>query len=337
MSLAQRIVLASRPKGRPIPENFRLEQYELPPLADGEVALRVQFLSLDPYMRGRMDDAKSYAPPVPINGVMDGEAICEVTESKHQNFQVGDVVRAFTGWCTHAVVNAAAINHFDTHGAPTSTAVGAVGMPGFTAYSALKVIGQVKPGETVVVAAASGPVGSMVGQLAKLWGARAVGIAGGKDKCDFARSEIGFDSVIDHRSENFASELAKACPDGIDVYFELVGGKVWNATLPLLNKFARVPVCGLVAYYNDERGQAVDQLPSAMLTILKQSLLVRGFIQTEFIAEHYANFEREIGPLVAAGRIKYREDIVDGLERAPNAFAAMLEGGNFGKLLVRVG
>jgi NADPH-dependent curcumin reductase CurA len=223
--------------------------FELPELRDGQVLLRVLLLSLDPYMRGRMSAAKSYAEPVLVGGVMEGETVCEVMQSRSQSFKPGEVVRAMTGWCTYAIMDAPKIRHVDTHGAPSSTALGVLGMPGFTAYGGMKVIGQPKPGETVVVAAASGPVGSLVGQLARIAGARAVGVAGGKDKCDYIRDELGFDAVVDHRSPTFDSELATACPNGIDVYFENVGGHVWDAVFPLLNLYARVPVCGLIAQY----------------------------------------------------------------------------------------
>jgi NADPH-dependent curcumin reductase CurA len=331
------IVLASRPKDAPGPENFRFEEIELPEPQENQVALRVLFLSLDPYMRGRMSDAKSYAKPVPVGGVMEGETVCEVVASRSQSFKPGEIVRAMTGWCTHAMVDASKVRHVDTHGAPASTALGVLGMPGFTAYGGMKVIGQPKPKETVVVAAASGPVGSLVGQIAMRAGARAVGVAGGKDKCDYVKYELGFDAVIDHRSPTFSSQLADACPDGIDVYFENVGGHVWDAVFPLLNLYARVPVCGLIAQYNGPGDFNSDRLPATMSAILRRSLLLRGFINTEFLDTHYNAFQEEIGPLVAAGKIKYREDVIDGLENAPEAFIGMLSGGNFGKLLVRVG
>jgi len=333
---SQQIVLASRPVGTPKPQNFRLEEVDLPQAEEGEVTVRVLFLSLDPYMRGRMSDARSYAAPVPIDGIMEGETICEVLKSRSSNFAPGDIVRGRTGWRTHAVVDGNALRRVETHGAPLTTAVGALGMPGFTAWSGLKFIGQPKAGETVAVAAASGPVGSMVGQLAKLWGARAIGIAGGTEKCAYVKDELHFDAVIDHRSDDLASRLEAATPDGIDVYFENVGGHVWDAVLPRLNKFGRVPVCGLVAHYNGASTSDNDRLPATMSAILRQSLLVRGFIQTEFAADHFDEFLAEVGPRVAAGELRYREDIVDGIDNAPDAFTAMLTGGNFGKLIIKV-
>lgn len=283
-----------------------------------------------------MSDAKSYAAPVPIDGIMEGETICEVLKSRSSNFAPGDIVRGRTGWRTHAVVDGNALRRVETHGAPLTTAVGALGMPGFTAWSGLKFIGQPKAGETVAVAAASGPVGSMVGQLAKLLGARAIGIAGGTEKCAYVKDELHFDAVIDHRSDDLASRLEAATPDGIDVYFENVGGHVWDAVLPRLNKFGRVPVCGLVAHYNGASTSDNDRLPATMSAILRQSLLVRGFIQTEFAADHFDEFLAEVGPRVAAGELRYREDIVDGIDNAPDAFTAMLTGGNFGKLIIKV-
>lgn len=336
MTAVRQIVLASRPSGMPTTDNFRLEETQLRAPGEGEVALRVLYLSLDPYMRGRMSDAKSYATPVPLNGVMQGETVCEVIESRDPGFAPGDTVVAPTGWCTHAVLPSASVRAVQSHGAPVTTALGVLGMPGFTAYSGLKVIGQPKPGETVVVAAASGPVGSLVGQLAQLAGARAVGIAGGNDKCAYVKNDLGFDAVVDHRSASFADDLAAACPDGIDVYFENVGGAVWDAVQPLLNRYARVPVCGLIAYTSNTYKADHDRLAATMIAVLRRSLHIQGFINYDFAPEHYAAFQEEIGPRVASGKIKYREDVVGGLENAPAAFIGMLSGKNFGKLLVRV-
>ncbi|WP_337268537.1 NADP-dependent oxidoreductase [Oryzifoliimicrobium ureilyticus] len=335
MTKARRILLASRPLGEPSAANFSMDEIDLPEAAEGEVTVRVRYLSLDPYMRGRMSDAKSYAAPVPVGGIMEGETVCEVMKSRHNDFSPGDIVKGRTGWVSHAVIKGDLLRLVDTHGAPVSTALGVLGMPGFTAWSGLKFIGHPKSGETVAVAAASGPVGSMVGQLARLQGARAVGIAGGPDKCAFVKDELGFDAVIDHRSKELAHDLQNACLDGIDVYFENVGGHVWDAVLPLLNQFGRVPVCGLVAHYNGGGLGETDRLPATMSAILRRSLTVRGFIQTEF-AQHFDEFLQDVGPLVADGKIKYKEDIVDGLEQAPEALIGMLAGKNFGKLVVKV-
>jgi len=335
---AHQIVLAARPQGRPKPTDFRLEDTPIPTPSEGQILLKVQYLSLDPYMRGRMDDRKSYAEPVPLGGVMQGESVATVIASKHPNYSEGTIVLAHTGWRTHALSDRADLRKLDPAVAPVTTGLGVLGMPGFTAYGGLRVIGKPKPAETVVVAAASGPVGSLVGQLAKMGGARAVGIAGGAEKCAYVKDELRFDAVIDHRDSDFAARLAAACPNRIDVYFENVGGAIWQAVLPLLNNFARVPVSGLIAQYNDVgKGDGTDRLPATMREILSKSLTVRGFINYEFAAEYYPAFLHEVGAGIADGRIRYREDIVNGFENAPEAFIGMLEGRNFGKLIVRVG
>ena len=334
---ARQIVLAARPQGRPKPSDFRREETEIPTPGAGQILLRVEYLSLDPYMRGRMDDRKSYATPVPLGGVMQGESVATVIASKHPAYSEGDIVLAHTGWRTHALSDRADLRKLDPAVAPVTTGLGVLGMPGFTAYAGLRVIGKPKPGETVVVAAASGPVGSLVGQLAKIAGARAVGIAGGPEKCAYIKDELRFDAAIDHRDSDFAGKLAAACPNGIDIYFENVGGAIWQGVLPLLNKFARVPVCGLIAQYNSVgKGDGSDRLPATMREILSKSLTVRGFLNYEFAAEHYPAFLREVSAGIADGRIRYREDLVDDLENAPEAFIGMLEGRNFGKLIVRV-
>ncbi|HTW89762.1 MAG TPA: NADP-dependent oxidoreductase [Candidatus Binataceae bacterium] len=336
-TVARQIVLAARPQGRPKLTDFRLEETAIPTPASGQLLLEVQYLSLDPYMRGRMDDRKSYAKPLQLGEVMTGETVAKVLVSNQPGHAQGDIVLAPTGWCTHALSDGRGLRKLDPALAPITTGLGVLGMPGFTAYSGLLLIGKPQPGETVVVAAASGPVGSLVGQLAKLAGARAVGIAGGAKKCAFVKDDLGFDAAIDHRASDFPAQLAAACPKGIDVYFENVGGAVWQVVLPLLNNFARVPVCGLIAQYNGPGGSdGIDRLPATMREILSKSLTLRGFINYEFVKQHHAEFLREVGAGVADGRIRYREDIVDGLEKAPEAFIGMLEGRNFGKLIVRV-
>ncbi|EJM99839.1 NADP-dependent oxidoreductase [Phyllobacterium sp. YR531] len=330
-----RIVLASRPEGRVKADNFRVEQAEIPIAGDGEILLRILYLSLDPYMRGRMDDAKSYAAPVAINAVMEGGTVAEVIESRNPAYRVGDIVLSHSGWQSYALSDGNGLRKLDPEIAPLSTAVGVLGMPGFTAYTGLLTIGQPKPGETVVVAAASGPVGSAVGQIARIKGARAVGIAGGQDKCAFIKNELGFDAAIDHRAPDFAELLKQACPDGIDVYFENVGGAVWDAVFPLLNTYARVPVCGLIAQYDGLDTSGKDRLPYVMRDVLKKSLLIRGFIQREFVDQRPA-FAQAMAGWLRSGEVKYREDIVDGLANAPQAFMGLLQGHNFGKLVVRV-
>ncbi len=331
-----RIVLASRPIGRPSLDNFRIEQTELPVPGHGQILLRILYLSLDPYMRGRMSAARSYAAPVEIAAVMEGGTVAQVVESRHPDFVAGEVVLSHSGWQSHALSDGTGLVKLQNWPAPLSTALGVLGMPGFTAYAGLLTIGQPKQGETVVVAAASGAVGSAVGQIARLKGAKAVGIAGGPTKCAIARDEFGFDAVVDHRSPTFAEDLIAACPDGIDIYFENVGGKVWDGVFPLLNSFARIPVCGLIAQYNSIGVfEGPDRLPVVMRDILSKSLTMRGFIQREFVYQK-PKFLEEMGQWVVSGAVRYREDIVDGLQNAPEAFIGLLDGNNVGKLVIRV-
>jgi NADPH-dependent curcumin reductase len=330
------IVLASRPDGEPSVSNFRMEQTLMPRAEPGEVLLRTLLLSLDPYMRARMNAGGSYAAPVEVGSVMTGGTVAQVIQSRHDDFAPGDVVLAHTGWQTFGVQAGEQLRKLDPAVAPYSTALGVLGMPGFTAYAGLKEIGRPAAGETVVVAAASGPVGATVGQLARIAGARVVGIVGGPTKAAHIK-ELGFDEALDHRAPDFAQKLEAATPDGIDVYFENVGGRVWDHVLPRLNTYARVPVCGLVSTYNN--ATPVDGLNNAgvlMATILRKSITVRGFIQTEFIAAHQTGFLEEASEWVRDGSLQYREDIVDGLEKAPAAFLGMLRGENFGKLIIRV-
>lgn len=332
------IRLIRRPVGEPQDADFETAVVDLPPLEEGQVLLRTIYLSLDPYMRGRMSDAKSYADPQPLGEVMLGATVCEVVESRSDRRKVGEIVLAFTGWQTYAVVDARAMRPLDPAAAPISTALGVLGMPGFTAYGGLLAIGKPKAGETVVVAAAAGPVGSAVGQIAKVKGARAVGIAGGAEKCHILVDEFGFDAAIDHRSPTFEDELRSATPDGVDVYFENVGGPVGAAVIRRLNRFGRVPVCGLVADYNaTEAPTGPDQQPAFLRRILTLSLTVRGFIQDEFIPTHQDDFLRDVSGWLADGSVRYREDIVDGLENATDAFRGLLTGRNVGKLLIQVG
>ena len=336
---AKRIVLASRPVGEPDASNFRLEDYAVPVPGDGEVLLRTIWLSLDPYMRGRMDDGPSYSAPVPIGGVMEGGTVCEVAASNNPNFAKGDIVLAHIGWQQYAVSNGKGLRKLDPANAPISTAVGILGMPGMTAYTGLLAIGNPQPGETVVVAAASGAVGSAVGQIARIKGARAVGIAGGKEKCDYVRGELGFDECLDHRDPDLRAKLKEACPKGIDVYFENVGGKVFDAVLPRFNNFARVPVCGLIADYNTIFGKDTPPPPwanSIMRQILVKRLTFRGFIVSDF-AKMYPYFIRDMSQWLREGKLKHKEFVTEGLESAPEAFFGLLKGRNFGKQLVRVG
>jgi NADPH-dependent curcumin reductase CurA len=333
---ARRFILASRPVGEPKPSDLRMEAFDIPTPGPGEVLLRTLYLSLDPYMRGRMSDAKSYAAPVPIGGVMEGGTVSEVVASNNPGFAVGDIVLGRTGWQTHAVSDGAGLRKIDPSLAPISTALGVLGMPGMTAYAGLLEVGQPKAGETLVVAAASGAVGSVVGQIAKIKGLRAVGIAGGPDKCRFVTDELGFDACLDHRAPDLPGRLAAACPQGIDIYFENVAGPVLDAVLPLLNTFARIPICGTIAHYNDTAPPpGPDKLPAVWRMILTKRLRVQGLLVSDFGAQHDA-FLRDMSQWVKEGRVKYREDIVDGLENAPRALIGLLRGENFGKLLVRI-
>jgi NADPH-dependent curcumin reductase CurA len=335
-SYNERVVLAARPIGEPKLSDFRLERVPRPEPKEGEVLLQVIWLSIDPYMRGRMNEVRSYAPHVKLGEVMVGGTVGRVLVSRDDRFAAGDVVVGYGGWQEYAVLPADGLRKLDPARAPMQTALGSLGMPGMTAYVGLQNIGRPKPGETVVVGAASGAVGSMVGQLAKLGGCRVVGIAGGQAKCDYVKNELGFDEALDHREPGLDQRLATACPDGVDVYFENVGGAVWEAVFPLLNDFARIPVCGLVAGYNATKPPAgPDRTPQLFRAILVKHLTVRGFIVWDF-ADQEPDFLTEVGAMFEAGKIKYREDVVYGLKNAPQALIGLLSGRNFGKQLVRV-
>lgn len=337
MTSNQRIILAQRPEGMPDHDHLRLEEAPMPEPGEGQVLLRTIYLSLDPYMRSRMSAAKSYARSVELGQVMEGGTVCEVVESRHPDWQEGAIVLAHTGWQAWAAVDPQGLKPLNADDAPVSTALGVLGMPGFTAFVGLSEHGRPSEGETVVVSAASGAVGQVVGQLAQHWGCRAVGVAGGAEKCRFVTGEMGFDACVDHRGETFEQDLAAACPDGVDVYWENVGGRVQQAVLPLFNEFARVPVCGLIAHYNDTAApEGPNLLPAFMRQVLTKRLSVRGFIQFDH-ADRRREFFRTVAPLVRDGTIRYREDIVQGLENAVTAFQGLLSGRNFGKLLVQVG
>ncbi|WP_338666058.1 zinc-binding dehydrogenase [Pararoseomonas sp. SCSIO 73927] len=336
----ERVVLAARPEGRPRPSDFRHETVPLPGPGEGEgeVLLETAFLSLDPYLRGLMSEPRPYGDRIGIGEVLAGEVVARVRQSRHPDWREGDTVLSHSGWQRFAISDGTGLSRIDPAIAPVSAALGVLGMPGFTAYAGLRNIGRPRPGETVVVAAASGAVGSAVGQIARIGGARAVGITTGRDKLAYVKDELGFDAVVDHAAPDFAEALARACPDGIDVYFELIGGKVWDAVLPLLNPYARIPLCGQTAHYNDaSRGGGADRLPGTMHELLYRSVTVRGFIQTEFAEAQRPDFLREATAWVAEGRLRWREDVVQGLEKAPEAFIGLLEGGNFGKPVVRLG
>ncbi|EHC9865277.1 NADP-dependent oxidoreductase [Vibrio alginolyticus] len=334
----RRIVLASRPHGAPTQENFRLEEVTKPTPKEGEMLLRTVYLSLDPYMRGRMSDAESYADPVAIDDVMVGGTVCQVEASNHPDYEVGEWVLAYTvGWQDYAISTGEMVIKLGKEPKNPSYALGVAGMPGFTAYMGLLDIGQPKPGETIVVAAATGPVGATVGQIGKIKGCRVVGIAGGEEKCRYAKEVLGFDECIDHKAEDFAEQLKNACDKGIDVYFENVGGKVFEAVMPLLNTNARIPLCGLISQYNaTELPEGTDHLPLLMGKLLTKRIKVQGFIIFDDYGHRYGEFAQDINQWLAEGKIQYREHLVQGLDNAPKAFIGLLEGKNFGKLVVQI-
>ncbi len=333
----RRIVLNSRPSGAPSADNFRLEELAVPVPSAGEMLLRTLYLSLDPYMRGRMGDAPSYAPPVAVGDVMVGSTVARVEASRNPYYLPGDVVLGYSGWQDYALSDGTGLTKLDALIPHPTLSLGVLGMPGFTGYMGLLDIGHPKVGDTLVVAAASGAVGSAVGQIARLKGCRVVGIAGNTEKCRFVVEELNFDACINRRSADFPQQLAAACPKGIDVYFESVGGAVFDAVLPLLNTSARIPLCGLISHYNDTSlPQGPDRLGLLMRTLLTKRIKMQGFIISEDYGHRYGEFSSQMGIWVKEGKIKFREDIVDGLEQAPQAFIGMLEGKNFGKLIVHV-
>lgn len=337
-NINRRIALKSRPQGFPTKDNFLLETASIPEIKDGEVLLRTVYLSLDPYMRGRMNDAPSYAPPLAIGETVVGGTVSKVISSKRSGYSEGDWVLAYSGWQDYAVSNGDGLANLGKNPAYPSYALGVFGMPGFTAYVGLLDIGQPKSGETLVVGAATGPVGATVGQIGKIKGCYVVGVAGGEEKCRYAVEVLGFDKCIDHKAPDFAQQLAQACPSGIDIYFENVGGKVFDAVFPLLNNYARIPVCGIIAHYNDmSLPSGPDRLPLLMGTILQKRIKVQGFIILDYYVSHLAEFQRDITSWFANGSIKYREEMIDGLENAPEALIGLLQGKNFGKVVVRVG
>ena len=333
----RRIVLTARPRGLPTTQDLRLEQIAVPTPNEGQVLLRTLYLSLDPYMRTVMDEAgTSYSPPIAIGAPVVGGTVNRVVASRNPQFQTGDLVLGNAGWQDYALSDGQDLTPLGDMPQP-SRALGGLGMPAFTAFVGLLYIGQPEPGETVVVAAATGGVGAVVGQIAKIKGARVVGIAGGADKCRYAVEELGFDVCLDRYDPQLAQRLAEACADGIDVYFENVGGAVFDAVLPLLNNDARVPICGVIAHYNDEAQAPVpNPLPNLLSTLLQKRIRLQGFIILDHYATRFDDFRREMGEWIAEGKVKLREDWVEGLENAPEAFIGLLQGRNFGKLVVRV-
>jgi NADPH-dependent curcumin reductase CurA len=325
----RRIVLASRPAGPVSEGNFRVEKAPLPHPADGEVLVKNLWLSLDPYMRGRMSDAKSYAKHVELGDVMVGQTVGAVVESKNPQFKKGDKVLTQLGWQLYGTTKEA--SKVDENRAPLSYYLGILGMPGMTAYFGLKEIGQPKPGETVVVSAASGAVGSVAGQLAKIWGCRAVGIAGGAAKCDYVRRDLGFDACIDYKTGNLHRELKEACPKGVDVYFDNVGGETLDTLLRQMNLFSRIVLCGLISQYSATEPYGIKNLRSVLVNRIK----LQGMIVFDW-KDRYGEALKALAGYVAEGKLRYRESVVEGLDNAPQGLIALLKGQNFGKQLVKL-
>ena len=334
----RKLVLAQRPKGEPTKDTLKLVEEAIPTAADNQMLLRTEYLSLDPYMRGRMSDAPSYAAPVEIGDAMVGGTVAQVVTSNVEGFAAGDWVLSFNGWQDYALSDGTGVTNLGESPEHPSWALGILGMPGFTAWAGLIQIGAPKPGETIAVAAATGPVGATVGQIGKLLGCRVVGIAGGDEKCTYAVEELGFDACLNHKADDFQEQLTNACPEGIDVYFESVGGKVLDAVMPLLNSNARVPVCGLVSQYNaTELPEGPDRMNWLMGQILRKKIKVQGFIIFDDFGHLYPDFAKEMSVWVEGNKISYKEEMIDGLENAPEAFVGLLKGENFGKRVIRVG
>jgi NADPH-dependent curcumin reductase len=325
----KRVLFASRPTGWVSESNFRIEEAPVPQPAEGEVLVKNLWLSLDPYMRGRMSDAKSYVKGVDLGEVMVGQTVGEVVESRHPGLKKGDKVLTQLGWQLYGVTREA--NKVDEKRAPLSYYLGVIGMPGMTAYFGLKELGEPKPGETVVVSAASGAVGSVVGQLAKIWGCRAVGIAGGPAKCDYVKRELGFDECIDYKAGNLAADLKAACPKGVDVYFDNVGGETLDTLLRQMNLFSRIVVCGLISEYNATEPYGLKNFRAVLVNRIR----IRGMIVFDW-KDRYGEALKALGGYFAEGKLKYRESVVEGLENAPKGLVALLKGQNFGKQLVKL-
>jgi NADPH-dependent curcumin reductase CurA len=336
MSIPQtyrRVVLAGRPAGEPTESDFKIEEVPMPEPKHGEVLVKVAYLSLDPYMRGRMRQAASYAANVELGDVMTGGVVGEVVKSNHATFKVGDIVEESLGWQEYAIGGGPRMRKVDPSLAPISTANGVLGMPGMTAYFGLLECGHPKPGETIVVSAASGAVGQVVGQIGKLMGCRVVGIAGGAKKCAFVKGELGFDACLDYKAEkDLDKALLAVCPNGIDVYFDNVGGEISDAVLRNINTFGRVALCGSISQYN---ASSPPMGPRLLGTFVGKRVSLRGFIVFDFV-DRYPIAMRQMGEWIKAGKIKYREDVVEGIDKAPRAFIGMLRGENFGKMLVKM-
>ncbi len=333
----RQFVLAERPKGEPTDNTLRLETAEVPTPGKGQMLLRNEYLSLDPYMRGRMSSAPSYAPPVEIGEVMVGGTVAQVVSSDVQGYEAGDWVVAFGGWQDYTLSDGTGVINMGKTPQNPSWALGVLGMPGLTAWAGLTQIGQPKEGETLVVAGASGPVGATVGQIGKILGLRVVGIAGGSEKCQHVVDTLGFDACIDYKADSFADDLANAVPDGIDIYFENVGGAVFDAVMPLLNPSARIPLCGLISQYNATAlPEGPDRMNYLMGQLLRKRITMRGFIVFDDFGHLYPEFAKQMTGWVQEGKVKYREEMIEGLEQAPAAFVGLLRGEAFGKRVIHL-
>lgn len=333
----RQFVLAERPKGEPTDNTLRLETTEVPTPGKGQMLLRNEYLSLDPYMRGRMSSAPSYAPPVEIGEVMVGGTVAQVVSSDVQGYEAGDWVVAFGGWQDYTLSDGTGVINMGKTPQNPSWALGVLGMPGLTAWAGLTQIGQPKEGETLVVAGASGPVGATVGQIGKILGLRVVGIAGGSEKCQHVVDTLGFDACIDYKADSFADDLAKAVPNGIDIYFENVGGAVFDAVMPLLNPSARIPLCGLISQYNATAlPEGPDRMNYLMGQLLRKRITMRGFIVFDDFGHLYPEFAKQMTGWVQEGKVKYREEMIEGLEQAPAAFVGLLRGEAFGKRVIHL-
>lgn len=334
----RKIVLAARPTGTPDDSTMQLQEEAIPQPAKGQMLVRNHYLSLDPYMRGMMSERNSYAEPIPLGGTMVGATIAEVLESQLDGYAPGDWVMTYGGWQDYALSDGTMTFKLDPAMKNKSWALGILGMPGLTAWSGLREIGKPKPGETLVVAAALGPVGSAVGQFAKRMGLRVVGVAGGAEKCRIAVEELGFDACIDHRADDFEEQLAAAVPDGIDIYFENVGGRVFRAVVPLLNQRARVPLCGNIVTYNnpDQPNPDLPDYTDVIMAKFQQfRVLAQGFLVSDYM-DLWPEFHAEVMPWIEAGEIHYVEDISDGLEAAPQGLRDVLSGANIGKKVIKL-
>lgn len=330
---AKSILLASRPHGTPIKENFKFEEQELPSPKAGEVLLKALYISVDPYMRGRMSDAKSYVPPYKVGEPIAGGVIAEAAESQNQQYKKGDVVLGNLPWQTYTIYKGEGLSKIDKQVAPLSYHLGILGMPGLTAYCGLLFIGEPKEGETVVVSGAAGAVGTVVGQIAKLKGCRVVGVAGSDDKINYLKNELGFDEGINYKTTNdMAEAIAKACPDGVDVYFDNVGGEITDGVYANLNKFARIAICGQIAYYN---ATSAPTGPRVEGTLLKKSAMMKGFIVNDY-ASRFGEAARNLAQWVQEGKLQYQENISEGFENVPQAFLGLFTGENTGKQLVKI-